>query len=278
MLIKTVNLKKKLREYTTQLIRKKQHMKRIILTIFAFTILVINLIAQDHKLFTEILKENVEDGLVNYKALINNENFNNYLEQLSSTNPEKLNRNEKLAFWINAYNAFTIKVIIENYPLESITELHTGGKLIGFLLGKTVWDKEFITIYEKKYSLNFIEHEILRKTNEPRIHFAIVCASISCPALRNEAYEVEKIMSQLEEETKIFLNDTSRNIFNIDEREADISQIFNWFDEDFGETDENILKFVSQYLPDNIKKDIQSNIEDWDVSYQSYNWDLNEQK
>ena len=204
-----------------------------------FTILIIflflqNVNSQDHNLFTEILKENVQDGLVNYKALINNESFNKYLGQLSSTNPEEFNRNEKLAFWINAYNAFTLKIVADNYPVESITDLHTGGKVIGFLLGKTVWDKEFITIKQKKYSLNHIEHEILRKMNEPKIHFAIVCASISCPALRNEAYEAVKILSQLDEETKKFLNDTSRNSFDVNEREADISQIFNWFDDDFG--------------------------------------------
>ena len=247
----------------------------IILLIFLF---LQNVNAQDHNLFTEILKDNAHNGLVKYKELINNENFSNYLEQLSSTNPDELNKNEKLAFWINAYNAFTLKIVAENYPVESITDLHTGGKVIGFLLGKTVWDKEFIKINNKNYSLNYIEHEILRKMDEPRIHFAIVCASISCPAIRDEAYEAAKIELQLSEETYKFLNDTSRNSFDVNEREADISQIFNWFDEDFGESDESILKFVSKYLPENINNDIQSNLDDWDVSYKSYNWDLNELK
>ncbi len=103
-------------------------------------------------LFTEILTKYVKNGLVNYKNLMSDKRLAVYLEQLSKTNPDKLNRNEKLAFWINVYNAFTLKVIIDNYPLESINELHTGGRIIGHLLGKTVWDKEFITINKKVYS------------------------------------------------------------------------------------------------------------------------------
>lgn len=253
-------------------------MKKVSIIITVLLFFTINLNASNHSLFTELLKKNVKNGLVDYKAFIDNSDFDKYLDQLSSTDTEKLNREEKLAYWINAYNAFTLQIVADNYPIESITYLHTGGKAIGVILGKTVWDKEFITINGKEYSLNFIEHEILRKMDEPRIHFAIVCASISCPALRNEAYEADKIKLQLEEQTRIFLNDESRNIFNLEEREAEISQIFNWFDEDFGDSDENILKFVSEYLPENIKNDILNNLSEWDVSNMSYDWDLNEIK
>jgi hypothetical protein len=250
----------------------------LLIVISLIIISTVKLNTQDHGLFSEILKENVHDGLVDYKSLIGDIKLNTYLEQLSSTDPEKLTGNEKLAFWINAYNTFTLQVIIENYPVESITELHTGGKLIGALPGKTVWDKEFITINGRKYSLNYIEHEILRKMNEPRIHFAIVCASISCPVLRNETFEPDKIENQLSEQTKIFLNDHTRNNFNLSKRTADISKIFSWFAEDFGKSDENILKFISDYLPENIKNDMIKNLDKWDVSYKSYDWDLNEIK
>ncbi len=253
-------------------------MKRLVIHVLLIIILSINLAAQDHKLFTDILKNNVEDGLVNYKSLLQNKSFNIYIEQLSSTNPEELNRNEKLAFWINAYNAFTLQIILENYPVESITDLHTGGKVIGFLLGKTVWDKEFITINNREYSLNFIEHEILRKMNESRIHFAIVCASISCPELRNEAYEADNLLEQIEDQTKIFLNDNSRNSFTLKKREANISEIFNWFEKDFGSSDENVLKFISSYLPEKIAKNMRTEFSEWDIAYKNYNWNLNETK
>lgn len=234
--------------------------------------------AQTHQPFTDMLKKYVKNGLVDYENLKNDKQLDKYLSQLSGTNPNKLSREEKLAFWINAYNAFTLQVVRDNYPIESITELHTGGKIIGYLIGKTVWDKEFITINNKKYSLNDIEHKILRKMNEPRIHFAIVCASISCPELRNEAFEADKIDAQLQEQTTKFLNDKSRNHFDVKSRKAYISEIFNWFGEDFGKIDENILKFISKYLQADITADINTNVSRWEISYNDYNWNLNEVK
>lgn len=234
--------------------------------------------AQTHQTFTDILKKYVINGLVDYKGLQKDKELDKYLAQLSNTNPDKLNRNEKLAFWINAYNAFTLQVVRDNYPIESITDLHTGGKIIGYLLGKTVWDKEFIAINNKKYALNDIEHKILRKMNEPRIHFAVVCASISCPELRNEAFEGDNIEAQLQEQTTKFLNDKSRNHFDLKNRKAYVSEIFNWFGEDFGKTDENILKFISKFVPDNISKDIQSNISNWGIFFNDYDWGLNDLK
>ena len=199
-------------------------------------------------------------------------------QQLSNTDPDKLNGDEKLAFWINAYNAFTLQIVTENYPIESITDLNTGGKIIAYLLGDTVWDKEFITINNKKYSLNDIEHKILRKMNEPRIHFAIVCASISCPELLNEAFESKTLEKQLELQTINFINDNSRNDFDLKNRQANISEIFNWFDDDFGDSDENVLIFISKYVPENTSQDIKSNVTEWNTSYNDYNWNLNELK
>lgn len=250
----------------------------LINALFIIMLFVNQLSAQDHQLFTSVLQTYVKNGLVDYKGLTQDKKLDKYLNQLSETNPDKLSRNEKLAFWINAYNAFTLEVVRDNYPIESITELHTGGKIIGYLLGKTVWDKEFITINKKKYSLNDIEHNILRKMNEPRIHFAIVCASISCPELLNEAYEAEKIEVQLENQTRKFLNDKSRNHFDVKKRVAYISEIFNWFGEDFGKTDESILKFISKYLQADIAADIIVNISQWKISFNDYNWNLNETK
>ena len=234
--------------------------------------------AQDNQLFSNILNKYVKGGLVDYKNLVGNKQLDKYLQQLSDTDPDNFSRNEKLAFWINAYNAFTIQIVSENYPIESINELSTGGKIIGHLLGKTVWDKEFITINNKTYSLNDIEHKILRKIDEPRIHFAIVCASISCPELLNEAYEPDKIEEQLESQAKKFLNDESRNQFDIKNRKAYISEIFNWFGKDFGKDDEEILKYIFKFLPASVRTDITQNSKQWKVSFKDYNWNLNEIK
>jgi len=232
-------------------------------------------LAQSNSLFTEVLQKNVKDGLVDYKKLKDDKEFGKYLSQLSNTNPTQFSRDEKLAFWINAYNAFTLQIVMVNYPIKSITDLNVGGTLLNDLEGKTVWDKKFITINKKKYSLNNIEHNILRKMNEPRIHFALVCASISCPELRNEAYEAGKIDEQLLDETKKFLNDKEKNHYDLKNREAFISKLIDWFRVDFGDTDRNILLFISEYLPEEISTDISSNISYWKIKYNNYNWNLN---
>lgn len=249
-----------------------------IVTSFLLFVISKDLSAQDHQLFTDILQNYVVNGLVDYKNLKNDNRLDKYLSTLTNTDPDKLNGDEKLAFWINAYNAFTLQIVTANYPIESITDLNTGGKIIAYLLGDTVWDKEFITINNKKYSLNDIEHKILRKMNEPRIHFAIVCASISCPELLNEAFESKTLEKQLELQTINFINDDSRNDFDLKKRQANISEIFNWFDDDFGDSDENVLMFISKYVPENTSLDIKSNVTEWNTSYNDYNWNLNELK
>ncbi len=253
-------------------------MKILFYFLLASFLFVSGAFAQQHRLFTDVLNKYVKNGLVNYKELKKDKRLDDYLTQLKNTVPEQLSINEKLAFWINSYNAFTLQVISENYPIESINELHTGGRIIGHILGKTVWDKEFITINNKKYSLNDIEHKILRKVDEPRIHFAIVCASISCPALLNEAFEPDKIVTQLQSQAIEFINDNSRNSFDLKNRKAYLSKIFDWFDEDFGDSEKEVLKYVSQFIPENISKDIKNNLSEWEISYKDYDWNLNKIK
>ena len=233
-----------------------------------------------HKLLTKILADNVKDGFVNYKGLENDSLFIEYIKQLKSSNPGKLKSSaDRLAFWINAYNAYTIKIILDNYPIESINELHSGGRILAHIFKSTVWDKDFVVINKRKMTLNEIEHEIIRKKfKEPRIHFALVCASISCPSLRNEAYEGYKLNEQLEDQAKIFFNDRTKNKFDLKNRTAFLSKILDWYDSDFGNNDEEVLLFVAKYLPEKLSKDIQENTEEWDIDYLPYSWDLNEIK
>ncbi|MDZ7765763.1 MAG: DUF547 domain-containing protein [Melioribacteraceae bacterium] len=253
-------------------------MRKYFISVIVIILFYTNSYSQDHQLFTEILQDYVKYGLVDYKNLEDDKRLAQYLDQLSVVNPGDLSKKEQLAFWINVYNAFTLKIICDNYPLGSITDLHTGGRIIGHILGQTVWDKEYIKINGSEYNLNEIEHEILRKMDEPRIHFAIVCASISCPELRNEAFEADKLEIQLEEQTQRFINDPSRNSFDLGNREAEISEIFNWFDEDFGDSEEEVLIFISDYLTDEIASEIKDNFSEWDISYMDYDWGLNEYK
>ena len=138
----------------------------------------------DHSVWTSFLQVYVsKEGHADYKSIkSNNSELNNYLNQFVDISPkENWTKQEKLAYWINAYNAFTIKLIIDNYPINSIKDI------------KNPWDQKFIPINGDMLSLNHIEHEILRKMDEPRIHFAIVCASESCPKLQNKAFIAENL-------------------------------------------------------------------------------------
>lgn len=213
-----------------------------------------------HEKWDLLLKKNVdEDGFVNYSAFKNDEQqLKEYLDYLSSTIPdENWTVQEQLAYFINLYNAATVALIINNYPLESIKDI------------KNPWDKKFIILGNESYSLGEIEHDILRKMNESRIHFAINCASYSCPNLLNEAFTASKIESQLAKVTFSFINGNKNDI---SPDNPQLSKIFKWFKNDFlldGERD--LIGFINQYSDIKIKKNA-------DIDYRDYNWSLNEKK
>lgn len=230
--------------------------------------------------FTIVLQNYNHSGLVDYSNLKNDEVFKYYLMELSRTNPDTLSsKYDKLAFWIDAYNAFTIQRILKSYPIESINDLHRGGRILAHIFGTTVWDEKFIVINKNKYSLNDIEHGIIRKKfKDPRVHFALVCASISCPKLRSEAYEGYKIDLQLDEQAKIFFADPTKNRFDTKNKIAHISKILDWYESDFAENDTQLLKFIARYVQPELRNDIQSNINNWEIEYLDYNWGLNDFK
>lgn len=231
----------------------------------------------DHGLFTAVLQEHVENGRVDYAALAEDRRLDRYLKELEGTNPDELaTRNEKLALWINAYNAFTLKLVADAYPVDSIHDLATGGMIIGWLIKRTAWDIRFANVGGKEYTLNEIEHEILRpEFQDARIHFAIVCAAVSCPLLRSEAYLPERIDEQLDEEGRRFLADESRNAFDLEDRRARISKIFDWFEEDFGSTDAEVIRYLAQFAPSEVADHMARHSEEWSIRYQSYDWSLN---
>ncbi|MCF8369205.1 MAG: DUF547 domain-containing protein [Bacteroidales bacterium] len=211
----------------------------------------------DHNQWDKLLKQFVsEKGEVDYNGFKNaRHELDLYLNALSKTNATSLSgNNEKLAFWINAYNAFTVELIIDHYPLKSIMDI------------EKAWDISFIHINGTMYSLNQIEHEIIRKEfNEPRIHFALVCAAISCPVLFNEAYTASNLDSQLQRQGELFINDPSKN--NITNSKVDVSQIFNWFKEDFTKNG-TLIGFLNQFSRTRIEPDAK-------VNFNEYNWSLN---
>lgn len=248
--------------------------------ILALTLFVnVNVYGQDaHSLYTGILQDYVYDGRVNYRDLCKDQRLGAYIAQLAATNPDTIAEEKaKLAFWINAYNAYTLKVICDHYPIKSINELHTGGLIIGTVLKKTIWDKPFVIINNQETTLNTIEHKIIRqKFRDPRIHFALVCAAQSCPPLRSEAYEGTKLDEQLDDQGRKFFSRASMNYFEIDKMQAHLSKILDWYSKDFGKNDEEILLYITRFLSDDIATAIKANPKNWKIKHTKYDWSLNE--
>ncbi len=211
----------------------------------------------NHALFDVVLSEYVsENGSVNYAKLSENKKqLHAYLNELVKNSPKTTwAKEEKLAYWINAYNAFTLKVVIDNYPIKSIKDIDN------------VWHKKFIPINGNLISLHYIEHTVLRNLNEPRIHFAINCASASCPKLLTTAYLPEKIYQQLDFATKAFITDTSKN--NITATQLKLSKIFKWYKNDF-DVAGGVVTFIQKYSDIEISDAVK-------ISYLPYDWQLNE--
>ena len=225
--------------------------------------------AVDHGAFDALLKKHVSaKGLVDYKGFKTDEKaFNQYLEMLSKNAPAgDWSKNEQMAYWINAYNAYTIRLILDNYPVKSIKDI---GPKTQIPFVNTPWAKKFFTIGGSKMSLDNIEHGTLRKKfNDPRIHFALVCASISCPRLRNEAYTATKLDAQLDDQGRDFLNDPSKN--KVGKDKAELSNYFKWYKGDWKNNGQSVAKWVNKYSSTKMT-------DDTDVSFRDYNWNLNQQ-
>ena len=212
----------------------------------------------DHNAWDTLLKKYVADnGDVDYKGFKKDtEVLNSYIFYLSTQIPsEQWSKQEKLAYFINLYNANTVKLIIDNYHIKSIKDI------------SSPWTKNRIKIWDNNYSLSDIENDILRKMNEPRIHFAINCASKSCPKLLNIAFTAENVDSLLEQAAKDFINNPEKN--RISENRIQLSKIFKWYKEDFTKNG-NLIDYINQYSMVKIQQDV-------DVSYMEYDWSLNKQ-
>lgn len=213
----------------------------------------------DHTSWDILLKKYVDDiGNVDYKNFKNDaDKLCKYLDHLAK-NPISRTalKEERLAYYINLYNAGTVRLILENYPLESIKDIFRP------------WGKDIVIIGEDDYSLGEIEHDVLRKMNEPRIHFAINCASFSCPKLLNAAFTASKIEEQLENATSSFINDPTKN--NITASSVEISKIFKWYKGDFTEKN-SLIVYINKYSDNEISKDSE-------IDYLTYDWRLNEKQ
>ncbi len=237
-----------------------------------------------HGLLTAVLQEHVRwnaDGTattVNYAALkASPETMENYLQSLSTVSREAFDKwqsDAQLAFLINAYNAFTLKLIIDNYPTESIRNI---GRF-----WQNPWRIRFFRLLEEDMHLDQVEHDMIRepgKYDEPCIHFAVNCASIGCPALHDQAFTADKLKQQLDDSTRRFLRDRSRNYFDADAGVLRVSNIFHWYREDF-EGRGTLSQWLARYadeLADN-EQHKQQIRQGASVRFLDYDWRLNEHR
>ena len=237
-------------------------------------------IRDPQELYDLILKKYDKLGYVKYKELCGDSRLAEYVGYLKSLDPEKLKPgSSELAFWINEYNAFTLKLVCDNYPIKSINDLNTGIGILRPLFGATVMDKKLVPFGKEMISLNdIVKKEIWTKFKDPRIYFALVFAAKDCPPLRDEPYEGDKISLQLNEQARLFLNDTTKNYFDVKNRKAYLSSIFQWHENDFGNNREEMLIYISRFLPKNISSDLIAFTKKWDIVYKDFNWSLNEAK
>jgi Protein of unknown function, DUF547 len=231
----------------------------------------------DHSAFDRLLKAHVVNGLVNYDGFKADPAFAEYLKLLNSTNPATLPRNEQLAFWINAYNAYTIQLINVKNERESIRNVN---KSLGLLRLKGPWSEPFAMVGGRTYTLDDIEQRTIRPTfREPRIHFALVCAAIGCPPLRSEAYTGARVDAQLTEQTVKFLTQTpTKNRVDVANRTVYRSPVFSFSDymNDFGGSEAAVGRFIARYYPAGPEKTLLES-GTFSVTRTEYDWSLNSQ-
>ena len=212
-----------------------------------------------HSGFNALLAKYVSaTGKVNYDGFKTEKSkLDEYIKLLAENSPtEKWTKNEKLAYWINLYNAATIQLILKNYPVKSIMNINNG----------KAWDLKFVKSGDKTLTLNQIENEIIRPTfKDARIHFALNCAAQSCPKLLNAAFYAHILDKQLDTATKKFINNSVKN--QISENSVKISKIFEWYAVDFGEQ-KGLIDYLNKYSNTNISSKAK-------ISFIEYNWDLN---
>jgi len=210
----------------------------------------------DYQIYDQLLQKYVSDeGLVDYNGFSHDPIFKRYVSVFTKVSPQSnWTKEEAMAYWINCYNIFTIQLMLDNMPVKSIMDI------------ENAWDRKFINVGGTIYSLNQIEHEILRKDYfDPRIHFAVNCASFSCPKLHNRAFTAQNLKSLLDQLAIGFINDPKRNVLS--SSSVQLSQLFDWYKEDFTKNG-SLIDFINKYS----KTQVAANAK---LSFLEYNWSIN---
>jgi len=231
-----------------------------------------------HAQFSRLLSHYVnEEGHVDYVHLKRDADsvLAPYLRRLAEMNPADWSRDARLAFWINAYNAYTLKLIVDHHPVPTIWATTPGpakpskkNSPFGIKLG---------TVADTTRTLDEIEHEIIRERfAEPRIHFALVCAAVSCPRLRREAFTGPRLDAQLDDQARTFLHDDSKNRIPAGDDRIALSRILKWYGQDFGPSTDALQRYVTRYFEGQVRDRLSQ--ADYTVDFLPYDWALNDQK
>lgn len=255
---------------------KSTHGTRVIASVREFD--------HSHQAWTIFLQKHVNvkgpASTIDYKSIKNDpKDFNEYLKSLTAVSQDEFNRfsqNERLAFLINAYNAFTVKLVVDHYPVKSIKDI---GERSFSNPTASPWKTKFFNLLGEKRHLDNIEHDMIRKQfNEPRIHFAVNCASVGCPALRNEAFIASQLEKQLEDAAVSFISDKTRNRYSSETKKLELSSIFKWYGSDFPKKYDSLEAFLAPWITSNPEHQKIIRDKKADVSYLDYDWSLNEEK
>ena len=236
--------------------------------------------AYDHsyKNYNEILKQVVvvkgHQSFVDYAKLQSDtsglDNFIQGIEYIGKTEFDAWSREQQMAFLINAYNALTIKLILTEYPVDSIKDY--GGFIVN-----SPWDRIIFTLFGEDSTLNIIEHDLLRKLyKEPRLHFVLVCASRSCPPLINEAYVADKLEQQFADAATNFLRDTEMNRFDAENDKLELSKIFKWYKKDFIASAGSVNAYVAPLMTGDVALQTLIAKKETKIKFLEYDWSLND--
>lgn len=228
----------------------------------------------DFDAWNQMLHQYVDtQGRVNYWAWQKEsaESLADWLNQFATIDPQAFpNQEEQLAFWLNFYNALVIQQILKQYPIESVQRKIFG--IPNWIAFFWFFQQPIYSLTDRQYSLNHIEHKVIRPTfNNPKIHFALVCAAVGCPLLRREAYFPETVQSQLEEDAKRFINNPDKVRYDMTTQTLYCSKIFKWYRSDFLTVADSIPEYIQQYLSPSIALCSAT-----PIRYLNYDWSLNQ--
>jgi len=233
-----------------------------------------------------------EQGLVNYAALVQNpEDLDQFYHQIATISPDSHPHlfpieNDRLAYWINAYNSSVLKGVVEYYPITSVADVKEPAPLFFFPSKSGFFFFQRFTYGSNETSLYFLENSVIRdRFDDPRIHFALNCASSSCPELPRQPIYPESLEQQLEAETYKFINSPENVRYDSQDNVLSLSSIFDWYEDDFiawikkysPEQEATPVNFVMEYLPKETAQSIREGFDDLTIVFMPYDWGLNDQ-